>query len=278
MLSLMLAVLCSTAIALAMRLSTGRVGSNIGLLAMNYLTCFVIAVAFTGVDSLFTTESGWVTALGLGGAQGALYLLAFVLLQLNIRKNGVVLSAIFQRLGLLVPMVVSVFLFKEIPETMQLLGFGVAVLAIVLINLEKEQSVIQFKLGLVLILLAGGMADVMAKLYEEWGNPALAPQFLLHTFGVALVLSVGMMLWKKERPGWKELAYGAAVGVPNYFSAKFLLASLESVPAVIVYPTFSVATILLVTLAGVVLFKERLSKRQIIAIGVILLALVLLNM
>lgn len=278
MLSLMLAVLCSTAIALAMRLSTGRVGSNIGLLAMNYLTCFVIAVAFTGVDSLFTTESGWLTALGLGGAQGALYLLAFVLLQLNIRKNGVVLSAIFQRLGLLVPMVVSVFLFKEIPEAMQLVGFAVAVFAIVLINLEKDQSVVQFKLGLVLILLAGGMADVMAKLYEEWGNPALAPQFLLHTFGVALVLSVGMMLWKKERPGFKELFYGAAVGVPNYFSAKFLLASLETVPAVIVYPTFSVATILLVTLAGVVLFKERLSKRQMVAVGVILLALVLLNM
>ena len=39
----------------------------------------------------------------------------------------------------------------------------------------------------------------MAKLYEEWGNPALAPQFLLHTFGVALVLCVGMLLWKKER-------------------------------------------------------------------------------
>lgn len=277
MLSLVLAVLCSAAIALVMRLSTDRVNSNIGLLTMNYLTCFVIAVGFTGFDSLFSTETGWGTALVLGGAQGALYLLAFVLLQLNIRKNGVVLSAIFQRLGLLVPMVVSVFLFGEIPEAMQIVGFCVAVLAIVLINLEKEQTVMQFKLGLVLILLAGGFADVMAKLYEEWGNPALAPQFLLHTFGVALVLSVGMMLYKKERPGLIELGYGAAVGIPNYFCAKFLLASLDTVPAVIVYPTFSVATILLVTLAGVVLFKERLGKRQKLAIGVILLALVLLN-
>ena len=136
----------------------------------------------------------------------------------------------------------------------------------------------QFKLGLLLILLAGGGADVMAKLYEEWGNPALAPQFLLYTFGVALVLCIGLMLWKKERPGKAELVYGAAVGIPNYFCAKFLLASLESVPAVIVYPTFSVATILLVTLAGVALFKERLGKRQWAALGVILVALVLLNL
>ena len=109
MLSLILAVLCSTAISLAMRLSTDRVQSNIGLLAMNYLVCFVIAVGFTGIDALFVSTEGYGTAALLGGAQGLLYLLAFVLLQLNIRKNGVVLSAIFQRLGLLVPMVAIEF-------------------------------------------------------------------------------------------------------------------------------------------------------------------------
>ena len=250
MVSLLMAILCSAAISLAMRLSTGRVKSNVGLLAMNYLTCFVIAVAFTGVDSLLPKEAGFRTALVLGSGQGLLYLAAFVLLQLNIRKNGVVLSAIFQRLGLLVPMVVSMLLFGEVPELMQIIGFCVAIFAIVLINMEKEQTVMQFKLGLLLILLAGGGADVMAKFYEEWGNPALAPQFLLYTFATALVLCLVMLLWKKERPGVAELLYGAAVGVPNYFCAKFLLASLDTVPAVIAYPTFSVATILLVTLAG----------------------------
>ena len=278
MVSLLMAILCSAAISLAMRLSTGRVKSNVGLLAMNYLTCFVIAVAFTGVDSLLPKEAGFRTALVLGSGQGLLYLAAFVLLQLNIRKNGVVLSAIFQRLGLLVPMVVSMLLFGEVPELMQIIGFCVAIFAIVLINMEKEQTVMQFKLGLLLILLAGGGADVMAKFYEEWGNPALAPQFLLYTFATALVLCLVMLLWKKERPGVAELLYGAAVGVPNYFCAKFLLASLDTVPAVIAYPTFSVATILLVTLAGVALFKERLGKRQWTAVGVILLALVLLNL
>ena len=278
MLSLILAVLCSTAISLAMRLSTDRVQSNVGLLAMNYLICFVIAVAFTGVDALFVTTEGYGTAAVLGGAQGMLYLLAFVLLQLNIRKNGVVLSAIFQRLGLLVPMVVSVFLFGEIPEALQIVGFCVAIYAIILINLEKEQTVMQFKAGLLLILLAGGGADVMAKLYEEWGNPALAPQFLLFTFGVALVLCIGLMLWKQERPGLQELLYGAAVGVPNYFSARFLLKALEDIPAVITYPTCNVSTLLVVTLTGILLFRETLTRRQVIALAIIPAALVLLNL
>ena len=278
MINLLFAVLCSAAISLVMRLSTDKVKGNVSMLAMNYLMCLLIAGTYTGWGSLFPKEAGVRTALLLGGGQGALYLAAFVLLQVNIKKNGVVLSAIFQRLGLLVPMVVSVLLFGEVPEGMQMIGFCVAIVAIVLINLEKERTVMQFKLGLVLILLAGGCADVMAKLYEEWGNPQLAPQFLLYTFGLALVLCLVLMIWKKERPGMPEVLYGFAVGIPNYFSAKFLLASLETVPAVIVYPTFSVATILVVTLAGVVLFGERLSKRQWTAIGIILVALVLLNL
>ena len=278
MVNLILAVLCSAAISLVMRLSTDKVKGNVSMLAMNYLMCFLIAGTFTGWDNLLPTQAGSRMALLLGGSQGILYLAAFILLQLNIKKNGVVLSAIFQRLGLLVPMVVSVFLFGEMPEGLQIVGFFVAVAAIILMNLEKEQTVMQFKLGLVLLLLAGGCADVMAKLYEEWGDPALSSQFLLYTFVLALVLCLVLMAWKKERPGMPEVLYGFAVGVPNYFSAKFLLAALETVPAVIVYPTVSVATILVVTLAGVALFKERLGKRQWTAVAVILVALVLLNL
>ena len=70
---------------------------------MNYLMCLLIAGTYTGWGNLLPTQEGSRTALLLGGSQGILYLAAFVLLQMNIKKNGVVLSAIFQRLGLLVP-------------------------------------------------------------------------------------------------------------------------------------------------------------------------------
>ena len=42
--------------------------------------------------------------------------------------------------------------------------------------------------------------------------------------------------------------------------------------------TYSVGTIVLIALVGKVFFKERLSRRQIAAMGVILAALVLLNL
>ena len=277
MIYLLLAISCSALISIIMRLSRDRVTGNVSMLAMNYLMCLSIAAGYTGFGNLFPDHPALYSTLGMGAIHGILYLTAFVLLQFNTKQNGVVLSAIFMKLGLLVPMVASVCFFGETPEPMQILGFFIAIGAIILINFETGQSVMQFRAGLILLLLGGGCADVMSKVFEQLGNAALSAQFLLYTFLVAFLLCTGLVLWKKERPGKNEVCFGFLIGIPNFFSAKFLLRALDTVPAVIAYPTYSVATIFMVTLAGVLIFKERLGKRQWIAVAQILAALVLLN-
>ena len=274
---LLLAILCSAMISLLMRLSTDKVKGNVSMLAVNYITCISVAAAFTGVGNLFPADAALGNALTLGGIQGALYLLNFVLLQMNVRRSGVVLSSIFMKLGLLVSLAASILIFGETPTGLQIAGFAIAVAAIILINMDGGESKKRGGIWLIVMLITGGLGDTMSKVFEQTGSPALAPQFLLYTFGLALILCIALMIAKKQRIGKNELLFGVLIGVPNYFSAKFLLRSLEELNAVIVYPTFSVGTILVVTLAGVIFFKERLSKRQWIAVAAILAALVMLN-
>ncbi len=278
MIYLLLAIASSAMVSIIMHLSENRVTGNVSMLMVNYLMCLTVAGTYMGFGNVIAREPGIGLTVGLGLVNGFLYLLGFVLLQINVKKNGVVLSATFMKLGLLVPMAVSVFLFGEMPKAAQVCGFAIAVAAILLINFEKEQTAMEFKIGLILLLLAGGGGDAMSKIFEELGNGALSEQFLFYTFAAALVFCAGIVLYRRERPGIMEVLFGLLIGVPNYFSARFLLKSLENVPAVIVYPTYSVATIVAVTLAGVCFFKERLGKRQWTAIGLILAALVLLNL
>ena len=275
---LLCAIISSALVSIIMRLSTDKVENNISMLAMNYLMCSVVAAAYAGFGQLFPQTETLGATLGMGVFQGILYLLSFILLQVNVRKNGVVLPATFMKLGLLVPMVISIFLFREIPAPMQIIGFCIATAAILLINLDKSQSAVSFKAGLILLLLINGTGDAMAKVYEEIGDPALSAQFLFYTFAIAFILCMGLVAFKKQKIGKSEIFYGFLVGVPNYFSAKFLLAALNTVPAVITYPTYSVGTILLVTLTGVGFFKEKLGKKQWLGLGIILIALILLNM
>ena len=278
MLSLLLAIASSAMVSIIMRLSDRKVTGNIAMLTVNYLMCLVVSAAYAGFGNLFPDVEGLPGALLMGSINGLLYLGGFVLLQMNVRRNGVVLSSTFMKLGLLVSIAVSVLFFRETPDVLQITGFCLAVAAIILINFKKESgSTAGFKAGLILMLLASGMGDAMAKIFEELGNPALEPQFLTYTFGVALILCTVLMLSKKQRPGKWEVLFGLLIGVPNFFSAKFLLGALEDIAAVIVYPVYSVATILVVSLTGVLVFKERLEKRQWIGMGLILIALVLLN-
>jgi len=277
MIYLGLAILSSAMVSVCMRLSTNRVKGNVAMLAMNYLMCLGLACVFTGAGNLLPVSDSLPQTLLLGLIHGILYLVSFVSMQRNVVVNGVVLSATFMKLGLLVPMVVSVLFFREFPAIVQIIGFCLAVAAILLINLKQDSRSVKSPLGLVLLLLTGGMADAMSKIYEELGNQALSEQFLVYTFIAAFVLCLCLTLLKRQRIGWLELGYGLLIGIPNFFSARFLLLALRYVPAVITYPTYSVATILLVTLIGVLVFHERLSRRQWVALGMILAALILLN-
>ena len=275
--NLILAICSSAAISLIMRLSSDKVRNNVSMLAVNYLTCLGLAACFTD-GGFLPRDPGLPGALGMGIVHGILYLASFVTFQRSVSRSGVVLSAIFMKLGLLVPMVISIVLFREIPGVLQALGFVLAVAAIILINFEKDTGASASALGLLTLLILGGAADAMSKVFEELGPGHLSGQFLLYTFLTAFALCLGLVGLKKQRFTRWELLFGFAIGIPNFFSARFLLGALENLNAVIVYPTYSVATILLITLAGTAFFRERLKRRQWMALGIILLALALLNL
>ena len=277
MFNLLLAIVSSSLVSIVMRASEKYTKGNHGMLAINYAICVVMAALYTGVGNLLPKTDGIGFTLGLGIGTGVVYLAGLMLVKLNIQKNGVVLTSIFQKLGLLVQLLISIVFFKEQPELIQILGIVLCLIAVVMINFEKGQTAIGFKLGLFLILINSGLCDGMSKVHEELGNPALSDHFLFYTFAVALILCVGLIVAKKESFSWKDIAFGILLGVPNYFSASFLLKALNDLAAVIVFPTFSVATVVVISMTGVLAFKEKLSKKQWIGMGVILIALVLLN-
>ena len=277
MLNLILAIASSALVSLTMRFSENKIKNSLAMLAVNYVMCTFLAWAYTGFGRFFPVELGRHTTAILGGINGVLYLAGFVLLQRNVRENGVVLSATFIKLGLLVSMAVSVVLFGERPEIWQWAGFALAVAAIVLMNYRPGEGKAGNMAGLLLLLLAGGGGDAMSKVLEELGNPAFSDHFLLLTFLMALGLCLILVGVSKKPAGRWECIFGLLIGIPNFFSAKFLLGALKDLAAVIVYPVYSVATILTVTVTGVLVFREKLEKKQWLALGMILVALVLLN-
>lgn len=274
---LLLAILCSAMLSITMRLSTGKIKSHFSMLAANYLICAALGGLYADFSLLNGQTAGIGITVGLAALNGVILLAGLILLQVSTRKNGIVLSSLFMKLGLLVPFVMSILFFHEVPTWLQVAGFVVATGAIVLFNLKKDSQGSRFGMELMLLLLLNGGADAIVKIFEVLGPETLSDHFLCFSFAVAFVLCTGLVIREKEGADAKAYLFGAMIGVANFFSFKFLLAALNTVPAVVAFPTFSVAAMLVVTLSGVIFFKERLSKRQWLAFGAVIAALVMLN-
>ena len=276
MLYLLLAILSSTAVAVLMRLS-GRFSKNgMTMLASNYAMCTVAAGLLAGWP-LIPAGEGLAFTVATGAFSGVMYLLGFVLLRWNMGRNGVVLPATFQKLGVMLPTLAAITIFRETPQWTQLVGIGVAAAAIVVMQERQEKTGGSNLPGLLALMLVCGGCDLMAKVFEYWGNPAQNDHYLLYTFFTAFVLCVAMCIVQKQGIAWGDVLCGLAIGVPNYMSARFLLLALTQLDGVIVYPSFSVGVIIVVTLVGVLAFREKLNHRKLIALGMILAALALLN-
>ncbi len=276
---LILSIIASSMLTLVMRHSEGRIKSKISMLAANYITCMILASIFIGPAGLLPKTEGIGPVLGMGCINGFFYMVSLVLMQHNIKRNGVVMPSVFSRLGgLVVPLGVAIVAFSELPTTVQIIGSILALLSIVVISYEKQGAKADAKGLLFLLFVTDGMAAVMSKVFEQVGSAALSDHFLLYTFTAALILCIGVILYHKEKPGMAELLYGICIGVPNFFASRLMLQALTELPAVVVYPVRGVGGIVLIALVGVLFFKEKLKKHQWLAMIAVLVSIALLNL
>lgn len=279
MVYLLLAIISSALVSVGMRLSGKHVRSNMVMFTANYAICLTISLLYTDRAQFFDVASGMIWAAALGIISGFLYLASFILFQKNIRLNGVILSSAAMKLGgVLIPVIAAVTLFREELGWVRFVGVAVAVAAVVLINIEKGGVDKGGKRHwLVALLVGSGLSDVMANVYDKTGAAAFKNHYLVFTFLAAMVISFAMALIRKEAPARPDILCGILVGIPNYFSARFLLLALGEVAAVITYPVFSVGTIIAITTVSVLAFREKLTGQKKCALVLILAALVLLN-
>ena len=289
MIYLILAIVSSSLISIFMRLSENHIKNEMGMFMANYALCAVLAVGFmdkAAPELLLGTHDQHLTVI-LGIITGAFFLGGFLFLKYNMKYNGIVLSSTFMKLGVLIPTIMAIVVFGEVPSVLQIVGIAIAIVAIIIINFEKEPEGADClgeskkgnkKILLLVLLLLGGLGDSMSNIFEKLGPDSGKDGFLLLTFFTAFVITVAIVVLGKKKLCTADILFGLLVGVPNYFSARFLLASLGSLDAVIVYPTFSVGTMVVVTVVGVIAFHEKISKQKGIALGLIAVAIALLNM
>ena len=286
MISLILATACSASIALLFKVSSNKNMSRELVTTFNYLSALVVSAALIvfnrEYNGLALSNRAFDMTLILGILTGFLFLLSFLLYQESVKKNGASLSGMFAKLGILVPMIISVIIWKEMPTRLQSVGIVSALVAIVLVNVKKSGSQVKtYQITLLMALfLAGGFAEFSNKIFQKSEAFNFRPIFLLIIFSTAFALSAIILYFKRKQLVcvWMSIMMGILVGIPNLFSSYFLLDALNRYPASIVFPTYSAGSILLITLISALFFKEKINPKEQLALGFTAAGLILMNL
>lgn len=259
-----------------------RPRSRLFMISMNYAACVVMSLLY-GARAYDVPDN--VVMLGL--VSGVFFLSGLMMMQVNIAHNGVVAASVFSRLGgLIVPVAVSVLLFSEMPTTAQAVGAALASVSIIAISRKSDgvkdtgtlHSGGASAFGLLAALFAAeGMASLMSRVFSRVCDAADGNSYLMFTFLSAFLCGAVLIVLKRERIGAADAVFGTAIGILNFMSLRFMLNALEVLPSIVVYPMRGVCVILLASLAGVMIFGERLSRIQTAAMAMILFSVALLT-
>ena len=301
MVYLLIAILCTTSLNVIFKVSESKNSNRYAVSAFNCLSALIVSYIFVFGQKIF--EISWFSAMFgefsnsissgvklssaaspafailLAIIAGVISYICIYILQLSTARNGSAMTITFNKVGVLIPAILSVIFFGETPRFLQIVGVIIAMLSIVMIYFKKEEtSIITLKIALFGTMFFGGFLDFLSKIYEYYGTEQFQGLFIFYIYFFSTILAFIAMMKKNRKLKSSDVIFGLITGIPAQFISQFLLKALTSVPAFIVFPLYSVGAILLVNLINLLFFKEKLTKRQFAAIGMMIVATVFLNL
>ncbi len=295
---------CSASIAMILKFSEEKKCNRFAVTTANYFTAFLVSVAmiisnnilnsfsfldfftnfsqefipvFTAGNTKFSSSSSVLWGIITGIPGGLFYFLGFIYILKSIEKNGVSMTGVFARLGILIPIAVSIIFWEEYPAVIQISGMFLALFAIVAANISLKESA-KFSPVLLILFLTVGAGEFINKFFQKYALETFTPIFLFSIFFTAFLISLFYLKPKTAKTDKSSLILGFLVGIPNIFSTYFFIKALETVKAGIAYPAYSAGTIILIALGGKIIFKEKLSTIKKIALCFAAFAIVMMNM
>ncbi|HEX9842764.1 MAG TPA: EamA family transporter [bacterium] len=256
---LVLAVLVQVTMASLLKIGELYRQDRLVVMGFNYLAATVVTVAAWAVQG--SGVPGTAT-LVLGTVAGVFYAMGLFVWMGAIATVGLGTSTAALRLSVLWPTFLSLLVFGERPAPAQLTGvaltFGVlGLLAAHSLRVQRARPG-QGGLGWVLATFTiNGGAGVCQKLFTELAPPVEKMALLALIFATATLVTGAPMLKGRRRLRRGDVVRGLAFGLGNVCSNTFLLMGLERVAGAVAFPFASVGTILLTSLSGIVLWRER---------------------
>ena len=249
----------------------GKYGvNNLQAIIVNYFTAGTLSliVAHNNDIKISLPEIIYSTYIIPSLIIGFLFIVTFNLLAFGTQKIGIAISTVANKMSMIIPVIIGISLFSEKLVLIQLIGIVLAISAIYMTSTKSGKLSFDKKfLPIILLIFFGqGMADGTLSWAQKFSiNDENTPLFFASVFLIAGILGSVFLIYETIKNGFKlefkNLIWGVALGIPNYLTLHFFVRSLQSpiFESSQVFPIVNMGVIVLTALAGIILFREKLS-------------------
>ena len=284
MFSILISVLATTWIFILFKLFPKYGVNTFQAIVINYLAACICGSLLYGntLTKAAFEHTSWIPFVFLCGI---LFISLFYLMGLSSQRISVSITSVAVKMSMAISMGLMILLYNESITLLKIVGISLACFGVVFMSIEKKAGNQSSKksqnvLVLLLIFIGCGALDFILNYVQSFHLEHLStPLFSAFGLGMAgifggIILLINI-LRKKETFDKKSIVAGILLGIPNYFSIYYLIKSYSSTPwsDSTVLAVLNVTTVITSTLAGLVLFKEKLNLQKSIGLVLSLLAI-----
>jgi drug/metabolite transporter (DMT)-like permease len=280
MLYLVLSIICSVSVGIIFKTIRNYDTCTTQIVFFNYVFAIILCYLFFNPDvSTVTSSAPW-------GIYVPLMLLLpsiFLFLASSVRHVGIVRTDAAQRLSLFIPILAAWFIFKEQFNTLKVAGLAVGFPALLLILAKKKDKTGNGWFYPAIVLVGFGVIDVLFKQIALYTTlPYTTSLFVVFCGAMAVMALFALyeMLFLRIKLNIINLAFGALVGIFNFGNILFYMKAHKDFaenPST-VFAAMNMGVIVLGSLAGILIFKEKLSKINYLGLALALAAIVLITL
>lgn len=215
---------------------------------------------------------------------GIAYAAATVFAVLSLATGPLALTALINSFSLLLPMLYGLIFLQEDIRYGFVPGILLLALSLFLVNRKNESAPItpRWVVYVILSFLGNGLCSVVQKMQQVRFEGAYKNEFMFAALAVCVAVFLTLAL-VKERKTWKtSFRYGwfwaPANGFANATVNLFVMLLSGKMSASVMFPLISAGGIVLSAVLAVFLYKEKISRPQLVGVLCGIAAVVLLNL
>lgn len=242
----------------------------------NYITALILSYSLFDlqIHTLLDYPESIIIILILGFLMPSI----FYFLNKSLKTSGLAKTDVFQRLSLIIPVVLSFKLFNETFTYSKLVVILLSFASILLLLYKKSTNNGNFNIFYLLAVFLGyGIVDTLFKIIAINQNL----NYVLVLFGVftcAALISILYLFVLKGKLNYTYILYGVILGILNFSNIFFYLKAhkIYSDSPTLVFITMNLGVILGGVLIGKLYFKEQITKNVLLGIFCALISIILL--